>query len=79
MNCCNFTYETDWYTKSTFSGRFLNYFLHHPQHQKIAMIYNLFDRAIQLANEKNHSNNIDKTKYLLKNNNCLDALVSQAY
>ena len=50
--------KTDWYMKPTFSGHFLNYFSHHPRHQKIAIIYNLVDRAIELADKKHHSNNI---------------------
>ena len=38
--------ETDWYTKPTFSGRFLNFNSQHPTSQKIAMVYNLDNETI---------------------------------
>ena len=60
--------NTDWYAKPTFSVRFLNYESLHPLPQKIAMIYNLVDRAINLARKKFHNKNIIKVKGVLKNN-----------
>ena len=60
--------DTDWYTKSTFSGRFLSFESPHSLLQKIAMVYNLVDRGIHLASKKFHDNNIKKVKTLLKNN-----------
>ena len=64
----NDTIETNWYTKSTLSGRFLNFHSKHSCSQKIAMIYNLVDSAINLCNEKFHDENIEKVKSLLIQN-----------
>ena len=50
--------ETDRFTKPTFSGRFLNYDSQHPSHRKIAMVYNLVDRAVKLSCQKFHKSNI---------------------
>ena len=59
---------TNWYMKPTSSGRFLNYNSHHPMSQKIAMIYNLVDRAIKLSDKKFHYNNLKHVKKLLHDN-----------
>ena len=61
--------ETDWYTKPTFSGRFLNFNSKHPISQKIALVYNLIDRAIHLSDKKFQEKNIEKVKSLLIENN----------
>ena len=60
--------KTNWYIKPTFSGRFLNYYSKHPRSQKIAMVYNLVARAINLCNEKFHDGNLDKIKSLFIQN-----------
>ena len=60
---------TNWYAKRTFSGRFLNYHSQHPLSQKIAMVYNVTDRAIKLADIIFHKDNINTAKNLLKENN----------
>ena len=39
---------TNWFRKSTASGRYMNYLSHHPETQKIAIIYSLVDKAITL-------------------------------
>ena len=49
---------TNWYQKETFSGRVLHYASNHPFQQKIAMVYNLLDRATHLSNTKFHSQNL---------------------
>ena len=36
---------TKWYRKKTASGRYINYLSPHPQSQKIAIIYNLVEKA----------------------------------
>ena len=46
---------TNWYQKPTFSGRYLNYNSHHPHSNKIAIIYCLVDRAINLSHKKFHN------------------------
>ena len=60
---------TDWYQKTTFSGRYLNYFSQHPQCNKIAIIYNLVDRDFKLSHDKFHKKNITFIKKLLIHNN----------
>jgi len=60
--------KIDWYTKPTFSGRFLNYNSKHPFSQKIAMVYNLTDRAVKLTDKSFHEKNLKTAEYYLKNN-----------
>ena len=60
---------TDWYSKTSSSGRFLNFNSKHPMQQKIAMISNLVDRSILLADPQFHKKNINKIKKLLILNN----------
>ena len=64
-----FTYETNWYRKNRYSGRYLNYFSYHPFQQKIAIIKNLVNTAILLSHEKFHKENLEIIKYLLMLNN----------
>lgn len=65
----NGTIIFDWYMKPTFSGRFLNYNSQHPPCQKIAMVYNLIDRAVKLTDKKFHDKNIKiAEEYLTMNN-----------
>lgn len=60
---------TDWYQKSTFSGRILHFNSNHPKHQKIAMIYNLIDRALILSDKKFHHKNMSIVNQILSSNN----------
>ena len=60
---------TNWYQKPTFSGRYLNFNSHHPLSNKIAIIYCLVDRAINLSHKKFHKDNIIFIKNVLKLNN----------
>jgi len=41
----------DWFHKSTFSGRYLNYLSQHPLSQKVGTITGLFDRFLTFASE----------------------------
>ena len=59
---------TDWYQKPTFTGRFINYNSRHPQQQKIAIIYNLVDKAIKLSHKKFHNKNLQLIKDILVEN-----------
>ena len=59
---------TNWYEKPTFSGRYLNYNSHHPHNNKIAIIYCLVDRAINLSHKNFHNQNILFIKKVLKQN-----------
>ena len=56
---------TNWFQKSCFSGRFLNYNSYHPRSHKICIIYNLVDRAIQLSDMRFHNKTIKFCKNLL--------------
>jgi len=40
---------TDWFHKTTFSGRYLSFFSNHPISHKIGTIYGLVDHAIKLS------------------------------
>jgi len=40
----------DLYKKSTFSGKYINFYSHHPLAQKKAIVYNLVDKIIFLSN-----------------------------
>ena len=54
--------------KPTFSGRFINYYSHHPWAHKKGVIFGLVDRAIKLADNKWHTKNIEQViSILIKN------------
>ena len=59
---------TNWYRKPTYSGRYLNYFLHQPLNQKISIIYMLVDEAIKLSHKNYHSDNLDLVRNILVKN-----------
>ena len=62
------TISLDWYRKPTFSGRFLNYYSHHPIATNIGVICKLVDRSMKLADGKFHQKNIKLIKQFLINN-----------
>ena len=53
---------SNWYRKSTYSGRVLNFTSNHPFQNKVAIIKNLVDRAVCLSHESLHSENLDFVK-----------------
>jgi len=59
----------NWFRKSTFSGRYINFYSNHPYRYKLNTITNLIDHAILLSNERFHSVNLDiiKSIFLLNN------------
>jgi predicted GIY-YIG superfamily endonuclease len=60
---------TQWYTKPTWSGRYLNYMSCHPKKQKLSVIVGLVDRAISLTSPELRPQSLDKVKdTLIKNN-----------
>ncbi|XP_011883565.1 PREDICTED: uncharacterized protein LOC105570735 [Vollenhovia emeryi] len=59
---------TDWFRKPTFSGRYINYFSSHPLKHKISVITSLVDRAILLADERFHDQNIKIIQDILSDN-----------
>jgi len=42
---------SNWYRKSTFSGRYINYYSNHPLQYKLNTITNLVDHAILLSDK----------------------------
>ena len=58
----------NWYTKPTSSNRKINFNSKHRIKQKKAIVFNLVDRAILLAEKKFHNNNINTVKIILKEN-----------
>nr|CAI5854710.1 unnamed protein product [Callosobruchus analis] len=59
---------TAWYTKDTWSGRYLNYYSQHPITQKKSVITGLADRAIKLSDQQYREAAINKAKNILKQN-----------
>ena len=56
---------TNWFRKSTASGRYINYLSHHPETQKIAIIHSLVDKAIKLSDSQFHNENLKTVKHYL--------------
>jgi len=59
---------TDWFHKSTFSGRYLSFFSNHPTCQKTGTIYSLVDHAIKLSHPTFHEKNLRLCIKLLLDN-----------
>ena len=55
---------SNWYRKSTYYGRLLNFISNHPFQNKVAIIKNLVDRPVCLSHESFHSENSDVRKFL---------------
>ena len=48
---------SNWYRKSTYYGRLLNFISNHPFQNEVAIIINLVVRAVCLSHESFHSEN----------------------
>jgi len=59
---------SNWYRKSTFSGRYINFYSNHPPQYKLNTITNLVDHAILLSDAQFHKDNIRIVKDILGNN-----------
>ena len=68
---------TKWYRKTTYSGRVLNYLSDHPMQHKIAIIKNLTDKSIKLADKEFQPNNLKYINEILLLNNYLQSLISK--
>ena len=66
--CNDNTIRTKWYRKSIASGRYINFFSHHPTSQKIATVYSLVDKAITISHPSFHRNNLILVENLLLKN-----------
>ena len=67
--------QTNWYRKSIWSGRYINFFSNHSVSHKIGIIYSLTDRAILLSNKCFHISNLNCRRFtLLKNGYPLELL-----
>ena len=64
---CSLSKDThnNWYRKSTYSGRVLNFISNHPFQNKVAIIKNLVDRAVCLSHESFYSENLDVVRQIL--------------
>ncbi|XP_025262217.1 uncharacterized protein LOC112637212 [Camponotus floridanus] len=67
----------DWFHKSTFSGRYLNYFSQHPLCQKKGTIIGLVDRVSSLSHPTFHYKNLDLVVRILLDNGYPLSLVFQ--
>jgi len=61
--------EFDWYKKSTFSRRTLNFLSHHPTSQKRGVIINMIDRIFLLSHPKFHERKLNFIIETFINNN----------
>jgi len=50
---------SNWYTKPSFSGRFLNFHSQHPLIHKRGTIISLVDRVLLLSHPRYHKENLD--------------------
>ena len=59
----------DWYTKSTSSGRFIDFNSSHPECHKVGLICHLLDKAVKLSDKEFHDKNLEIVKKILYENN----------
>ena len=60
---------TDWYMKTTSSGRIINYISTQPHYQKINTAYNLINTVIGNSHQQFHEKNFQIITDILRNNN----------
>ena len=70
----------DQYRKPTFSGRYLNFFSHHPLCHKKGIIFSMVDKIISLSHPQYHEKNLTRLiNILLENNYPLDFIFSMIH
>jgi len=69
---------TDWFHKTTFSGRYLSFLSNHPINHKIGTIFGLVDHAIKLSHPSFYGKNLNLCiKILLDNGYPLDLIFNK--
>lgn len=68
---------TNWYTKSSYSGRLLNFRSNHPISTKVGIIKGLLNRVYSLSHPVFHQNNLERIKELLHMNNYPTSFVNK--
>ncbi|MBV2145288.1 MAG: hypothetical protein KTM48_00870, partial [Wolbachia endosymbiont of Pissodes strobi] len=71
--------KTEWYTKKTWSSRYLNFDSSHPIAQRKSVIIGLADCAIQLSDPEYRKNAIKKAKDALVLNNYPKKLINKLF
>lgn len=73
------TIKTQWYTKKTWSGRYLNYYSNNPMSQKKSVIMGLADRAMNLSDTIYKKAAIKKAKDILIKNSYPIKLINSIF
>jgi len=60
--------KTNWYTKTVWSGRYLNFNSNTPSKYKKSVVNTLIDRAVILSDVKHRPKNLKKVREILENN-----------
>jgi type IV secretory pathway component VirB8 len=69
--------KTKWFTRDTWSGRYLNYNSHHSTSQKNSVIIGLTDRALTLTSPEFRPQTLRKVKKILTENNFPTKLINR--
>lgn len=75
----NNSIRTEWYTKQTWSSRYLNFNSCHPICQKKSVVIGLADRVIRLSDPEYRKDSIQKAKNALVQNNYPQKLVNKIF
>ena len=70
---------TEWFTKKTWSSRYLHFNSQHPISQKKTVIIGLADRSIKLSDPQYRTRAINKAKETLKENNYPEKLINKIF
>ena len=73
------TIKTEWYTKETWSSRYINYLSQHPLSQKKSVIIGLADRAIKLSSPEYREKSLKKAKEALRLNDYPENLINSIF
>lgn len=75
----NNTINTQWFTKSTWSERYINFRSNHPISQKKSVVIGLADRAIALSDPEYRQDAIKKAKTALIKNNYPETFIKNIF